>query len=66
VFFDDLTLAYTTLINEASRQEYDEYLSQNQAMAGYQRRHNDTYDEEDPDVIAEQERRQRERGKKRF
>jgi len=27
VFFDDLTLAYTTLINKSSRAEYDEYLS---------------------------------------
>ncbi len=35
VFFDDLTLAYKTLINASSREEYDEYLSQNQAMAGY-------------------------------
>ena len=29
VFFDDLTLSYTTLINKSSRAEYDEYLSQN-------------------------------------
>ena len=35
IFFDDLSLAYTTLINKNSRLEYDEYLSQNQAMAGY-------------------------------
>ena len=27
IFFDDLTLAYTTLVNESSRLEYDEYLS---------------------------------------
>lgn len=29
IFFDDLTMAYTTLISEDSRTEYDEYLSQN-------------------------------------
>lgn len=37
-------------------------------MAGYQRRQagSNTYDEDDPEVVAERERRQRERGKKRF
>ena len=36
-------------------------------MAGYQRRAaGDTFDEDDPEVVAERERRQRERGKKRF
>ena len=27
IFFDDLTLAFTTIYNEDSRQEYDEYLT---------------------------------------
>ena len=27
LYFDDLTLAYKTLINEQSRQDYDEYIS---------------------------------------
>jgi len=37
-------------------------------MAGYQRRQKGekTYDEDDPEVVAERERRARERGKKRF
>ncbi len=26
IFFDDLTLAYNTLINKASREEYDDYI----------------------------------------
>lgn len=65
IFFDDLKLAYTTLINQTSRTEYDEYLTQNQAMAGYQRRHAGV-DDEDPEAKAERERRQRERGKKRW
>lgn len=29
IYFDDITLAYKTLVNEASRAEYDEYISQN-------------------------------------
>lgn len=29
IYFDDLKLAYSTLINPASRAEYDEYISQN-------------------------------------
>lgn len=29
IYFDDITLAYKTLVNEASRSEYDEYISQN-------------------------------------
>ena len=67
IYYDDLTLAYNTLINDKSREEYDEYLDQYESMSGHHRRNNgEDFDEDDPEVIAERERRQRERGKKRF
>jgi DnaJ-class molecular chaperone len=64
IYFDDLTLAYKTLSNKDSRAEYDEYISQQQSVSNYWNMNRKA--EEDPEVIAERERRQRERGKKRY
>jgi len=51
IYFDDLTLAYNTLYNDASRQEYDEYLDQYYAMSGHHRRHRgEDFDEDDPEI----------------
>ena len=35
VYFDDLTVAYKTLVNKVSREEYDLYISQNQIFSYY-------------------------------
>ena len=37
-FFDDVTLAYHTLVNPDKRAEYDEYLESHIGLAGYQRK----------------------------
>ena len=58
---DAITLAYQTLKNPDSREEYDLYISQDQFI-----QHIDGRDEEDPEVKAERERRRKERGKKRY
>ena len=51
IYFDDLTLAYNTLYNDASRQENDEYLDQYYAMSGHHRRHRgEDFDEDDPEI----------------
>ena len=57
-FFEELTLAYRTLIDPKLREEYDQYL----ASVGSSRTH-DEGPEIDPEEI---ERRKRERGRKRF
>ena len=33
IYFDDLTLAYNTLINKASRIEYDDYISSHRKLS---------------------------------
>ena len=66
LYFDDLTLAYKTLVNKVSRAEYDEYISQNQRVSNYWKANSQEEDSEDPEVVAERERRKRERGKKRY
>lgn len=68
LYFDDLTLAYKTLVNKASRAEYDEYISQNQRVSNYWNAYwkEEGEDSEDPEVVAERERRKKERGKKRY
>ena len=68
LYFDDLTLAYKTLSNETSRKDYDEYISQIQNVSNYWFSANLDRQEEadDPEMVAERERRQRERGKKRY
>jgi DnaJ-class molecular chaperone len=35
LYFDDLTLAYKTLINPEARASYDEYISQQQSVSNY-------------------------------
>ena len=66
IYFDDISLAYKTLSNSASRAEYDEYISQNQRVQNYWNSNKQEEEDEDPEVIAERERRRKERGKKRF
>ena len=66
IYFDDVTLAYKTLVNSVSRREYDEYISQNQRVANHMKSGNKKEEEEDPEEKAERERRRRERGKKRY
>lgn len=67
IYYDDLTLAYKTLVNDKNRQEYDDFLDDYYAVSGHHRRNKGLdFDEDDPEVIEERERRQRERGKKRF
>lgn len=64
--FDGITLAYSTLSNPVSRSEYDEYISQIHSVSGlYNEDLRNAY-EDDPEVLAERERRRKERGKKRF
>ena len=57
IFFDDIKLAYNTLINEGSRTEYDEYISQSRFSANYA-------GEKIDDETAR--KRKEEKGKKRF
>ena len=45
---------------------YDEYISQQKIVSDYWNMGNKAEADEDPEVIAERERRQRERGKKRL
>ena len=66
IYFDDISLAYKTLVNNASRAEYDEYISQNQRISNYWDSNTKNDEEADPEVLAERERRRKERGKKRF
>jgi DnaJ-class molecular chaperone len=57
-------LAYRTLRDPEDRKEYDEYLAQLQAMSSF---YGAKFEEvENPDVKANRERREKERGKKRF
>lgn len=65
IYFDDITLAYSTLVNSVSRKEYDDYISQNQRVANFWNE-DGKEEEEDPEVVAERERRRKERGKKRY
>ena len=65
IYFDDITLAYNTLVNSVSRKEYDDYISQNQRVANFWNQ-DEKQEEEDPEVVAERERRRKERGKKRY
>ena len=55
--FEELKLAYETLMDDDKREEYDDYLS----SLGYNR--TKEHEEIDPEEV---ERRRRERGKKRF
>lgn len=55
--FQELMLAYTTLINDKTREEYDEYLA---SVGSYRGK---VKEELDPEEV---ERRKRERGKQRF
>ena len=69
--FDAITMAYKTLGNEATRTEYNEYIAQLQQISRSQNywdtnTKNDEEAIEDPEVVAERERRRKERGKKRF
>ena len=63
--FEGIKLAYKTLSDPVSRADYDDYISQLRTVSGL---YNDFHveEEEDPEVLAERERRKRERGKKRF
>ena len=61
--FEEIKLAYNTLSDADSRQKYDEYISQLQRVGNMKGK---VEEEEDPEVIAERERRKKERGKKRF
>eukprot|EP00347_Sterkiella_histriomuscorum_P015383 403357225 len=61
VYCDDLRLAYDTLINEDSRGEYDEYISQHIKLSRlWKEMEKEEVDDE------ETERRKKERGKRRF
>ena len=69
--FDAITMAYKTLGNEATRTEYNEYIAQLQQISRSENywdsnSKNEEDPIEDPEVMAERERRRKERGKKRF
>ena len=64
-------MAYKTLGNEATRTEYNEYIAQLQQISRSENywdsnSKNEEDPIEDPEVMAERERRRKERGKKRF
>ena len=63
-YFDDISLAYKTIVNPVSRAEYDLYMSQSTHSTN--RSNEGRQEEDDPEVVAERERRRRERGKKRY
>ena len=62
IYFDDLTLAYNTLINKASRAEYDDYISSHRKLSSMWEKKRSTDQDEDEET----KRRKKERGKRRF
>ena len=56
IFWDEILLAYKTLANEESRAEYDDYISQSQRINTFKNSYH-YEEEEDPEVVAERERR---------
>jgi len=62
IYFDDLTLAYNTLINKASRIEYDDYISSHRKLSSMWEKKRTTDDDEDEET----RKRRQERGKRRF
>ena len=66
IYFDDISLAYKTLSNQASRAEYDEYISQNQRVSNFWNANKAADEDIDEEEKAERERRRKERGKKRY
>ena len=65
IYFDDITLAYKTLVNSKSREEYDLYISQ---YIMHEERQKDYWErgaqveDEDP-YVEERKRRRKERSK---
>lgn len=61
IFFDDITLAYSTLISAESRKEYDEYIESYKGLSNMYGEHHKSQDDDE-----ETQRRKKERGKRRF
>jgi hypothetical protein len=62
IYFDDLNLAFTTLINKVSREEYDQYISSHKELSSMWNKKRSSEEEEDEET----RRRKQERGKRRF
>mmetsp|Transcript_14281 Transcript_14281/g.17983 ORF Transcript_14281/g.17983 Transcript_14281/m.17983 type:complete len:101 (+) Transcript_14281:154-456(+) len=59
IYFNDLTLAYKTLVNPSSRAEYDMYLEQYQAISNFSSEGAKREEVVDPEVLEERARRKR-------
>jgi hypothetical protein len=61
IYFDDLNLAFNTLISKSSREEYDQYISSHRELSSMWNKKRSSEEEDE-----ETRRRKQERGKRRF
>jgi hypothetical protein len=50
IYFDDLTLAYNTLINKASRLEYDDYIASHRKLSSMWEKKRSTDNDDDEEA----------------